>query len=278
MSKKTDEVIPPKEGELRGLQPLTDDRRRELEAFLRENMGLVCQAWQYYGGPTRSRSAVIDAEDLKQEVFLAFMRTFQSYNSEKASFATYFHLWARQFLQRAVDTNHSLLVLPAHLPDEVKAYTRAQRKLSEELGRQPNTTEIQSRLGWSSDKFSRVTTFLMDFRSSVSLDQPVGESGGTRFDQLIAPPGSQNPEERANQAGNMERISELISRSGLTEREKRVIERRCGPNEESFKEIARRLGVTDGAVSQSWAKAVSKLRKYRKVKVRRPVRIREPKE
>jgi RNA polymerase primary sigma factor len=196
--------------------------------------------------------------DLIQEGNTGLMRAVDKYEYRRGfKFSTYATWWIRQAITRAIADQARTIRIPVHMIDVLSKLRNTQKRLLQELRREPTTEEIAVRAGLSIDDVHRV----LDMgRHPVSLDRPVGESDDCSFGEFIEDASTENPIKSANNGILREKIEHLLKT--LTYREREIIRLRYGLGDGytyTLEEVGRIFKVTRERVRQIEAKAVRKL-------------------
>jgi RNA polymerase primary sigma factor len=135
---------------------------------------------------------------------------------------------------------------------------RAQKQLSQELGREPSREDLADELHLP---VPRIEALLRMARQPVSLDSPVGDDGDVRVGDLIEDKAAENPSEVTSFALLKEKLGEVLTM--LNERERKILEMRFGLVDgygRTLEELGNIYGVTRERIRQLEAKALRKLR------------------
>ena len=196
--------------------------------------------------------------DLIQEGNTGLMRAVDKYEYRRGfKFSTYATWWIRQAITRAIADQARTIRIPVHMIDVLSKLRQAQKRLTQDLKREPTYDEIAQDTEIPIEEVRRV----MDIgRHPVSLDRPVGEGEDSSFGEFIQDGDSHNPVRMA--AGSILRgkIDELLKT--LTFREREIIRLRYGLVDGysyTLEECGRIFKVTRERVRQIEAKAVAKL-------------------
>ena len=196
--------------------------------------------------------------DLIQEGNTGLMRAVDKYEYRRGfKFSTYATWWIRQAITRAIADQARTIRIPVHMIDVLSKLRNIQKRLLQELRREPTTEEIARRAELSIDEVKRV----LDIgRHPVSLDRPVGDGDDCSFGEFIEDSSSDNPVRSANNGILREKIEGLLKT--LTYREREIIRLRYGLGDGytyTLEEVGRIFRVTRERVRQIEAKAVRKL-------------------
>ncbi|MCA9175576.1 MAG: sigma-70 family RNA polymerase sigma factor [Planctomycetales bacterium] len=196
--------------------------------------------------------------DLIQEGNTGLMRAVDKYEYRRGfKFSTYATWWIRQAITRAIADQARTIRIPVHMIDVLSKLRNIQRRLLQELRREPTMEEISRLAELPVEEVRRV----MDIgRHPVSLDRPVGEGEDCSFGEFVEDTTSDNPVWTANQGILREKIDDLLKT--LTYREREIIRLRYGLGDGytyTLEEVGRIFKVTRERVRQIEAKAVRKL-------------------
>lgn len=224
-------------------------KRRLVEA----NMRLVLNIAKHY------RNRAIPFEDLVQEGAIGLMNAVERFDPNKGfRFSTYATHWIRQTIGRAVGTKAKPIRLPAHVMDQIRKAERTRVELIRMLGREPSVEEISERSGIA---FERLITILQAGQDTVSLDLMVGEDESTDLMSLLPDKTQADPELATISKEAATRLQALLQE--LSERDRRVIRRRLGMDEEPpgvLQGIGNEEGLSRERIRQIEIQALKKLR------------------
>lgn len=196
--------------------------------------------------------------DLIQEGNTGLMRAVDKYEYRRGfKFSTYATWWIRQAITRAIADQARTIRIPVHMIDVLSRLRQAQKRLTQELNREPTYDEISAATEIPLDEVRRV----LDIgRHPVSLDRPVGEGEDSSFGEFIEDNDSHNPVKTAAGSVLRGKIDELLQT--LTFREREIIRLRYGLVDGysyTLEECGRIFKVTRERVRQIEAKALTKL-------------------
>jgi RNA polymerase primary sigma factor len=196
--------------------------------------------------------------DLIQEGNTGLMRAVDKYEYRRGfKFSTYATWWIRQAITRAIADQARTIRLPVHMIDVLSKLRNIQKKLQQEIRRDPTMEEISRRSGVELEEVKRI----LDIgRHPVSLDRPVGDGDDCSFGEFIEDSSCDNPVRNANNGILREKIDSLLRT--LTFREREIVRLRYGLGDGytyTLEEVGRIFKVTRERVRQIEAKAIRKL-------------------
>jgi RNA polymerase primary sigma factor len=273
--------------ELEGLEVQVAQGEWARQRLAEANLRLVVSVAKRYMGRSMS------FQDLIQEGNIGLLKAVEKFDHTLGyKFSTYATWWIRQAISRAIADQARTIRLPVHMVETISHLIRTQRRLQQELGREPSPEDIaldpamerfvgldegereliiaalvnDARLDpMMTRKLRRATTRVEQImriaQEPMSLETPISSEEDSYLGDFIKDETMPEPDDAASKQLLREQMRAILG--SLNRRERQVLEMRFGLKDgqvHTLEEVGLAFGVTRERIRQIEAKALRKLR------------------
>ncbi len=225
---------------------------KALHELVRRNLKYVVTVANKY------RGCGLSLQDLIEEGNIGMIQAAKRFDGERnIKFITYAVWWIRQAIMHALAEQSGTVKLPIKQAGKLYKIERKYKSLTQELEREPTTSEVAEDLGYSVDDIENI---MRAYRTHLSLDTPLRDDDVTQYLDLLQNPDYIPYDDQIMKASLHDKVDDMLKH--LSKREEQILRMRFGFNGEThtLEDIGKEIGLSRERVRQIEKRAKARLK------------------
>ena len=225
---------------------------KALHELVRRNLKYVVTVANKY------RVCGLSLQDLIEEGNIGMIQAAKRFDGERnIKFITYAVWWIRQAIMHALAEQSGTVKLPIKQAGKLYKIERKYKSLTQELEREPTTSEVAEDLGYSVDDIENI---MRAYRTHLSLDTPLRDDDVTQYLDLLQNPDYIPYDDQIMKASLHDKVDDMLKH--LSKREEQILRMRFGFNGEThtLEDIGKEIGLSRERVRQIEKRAKARLK------------------
>ncbi len=225
---------------------------KALHELVRRNLKYVVTVANKY------RRCGLSLQDLIEEGNIGMIQAAKRFDGERnIKFITYAVWWIRQAIMHSLAEQSGTVKLPIKQAGKLYKIERKYKSLTQELEREPTTSEVAEDLGYKVDDIENI---MRAYRTHLSLDTPLRDDDVTQYLDLLENPDYIPYDDQIMKASLHDKVDDMLKH--LSKREEQIIRMRFGFNGDSrtLEDIGKEIGLSRERVRQIEKRAKARLK------------------
>jgi RNA polymerase primary sigma factor len=223
-----------------------------LHELVRRNLKYVVTVANKY------RGCGLSLQDLIEEGNIGLIQAAKRFDGERhIKFITYAVWWIRQAIMHSLAEQAGTVKLPIKQAGKLYKIERKYKSLTQELEREPTTSEVAEGLGYSVEDIENI---LRAYRTHLSLDTPLRDDDVTQYLDLLENPDYIPYDDQIMKESLHQKVDDMLKH--LSKREEKILRMRFGFNGETktLEDIGKEIGLSRERVRQIEKRAKARLK------------------
>jgi RNA polymerase primary sigma factor len=225
---------------------------KALHELVRRNLKYVVTVANKY------RGCGLSLQDLIEEGNIGMIQAAKRFDGKRnVKFITYAVWWIRQAIMHSLAEQSGTVRLPIKQAGKLYKIERKYKSLTQELEREPTTSEVAEDLGYKVDDIENI---MRAYRTHLSLDTPLRDDDVTPYLDLLENPDYIPYDDQIMKASLHDKVDNMLKH--LSKREEQIIRMRFGFNGETrtLEDIGKEIGLSRERVRQIEKRAKARLK------------------
>jgi len=225
---------------------------KALHELVRRNLKYVVTVANKY------RGCGLSLQDLIEEGNIGIIQAAKRFDGERQiKFITYAVWWIRQAIMHSLAEQSGTVKLPIKQAGKLYKIERKYKSLTQELEREPTTSEVAEDLGYSVEDIENI---MRAYRTHLSLDTPLRDDDVTQYLDLLENPDYIPYDDQIMKESLHQKVDDMLKH--LSKREEQILRMRFGFNGETqtLENIGKEIGLSRERVRQIEKRAKARLK------------------
>ena len=231
---------------------IQDGDVQALHELVRRNLKYVVTVANKY------RGCGLSLQDLIEEGNIGLIQAAKRFDGGRhIKFITYAVWWIRQAIMHSLAEQSGTVKLPIKQAGKLYKIERKYKALTQELEREPTTSEVAEDLGYSVEDIENI---MRAYRTHLSLDTPLRDDDVTQYLDLLENPDYIPYDDQIMKESLHEKVDDMLKH--LSKREEQILRMRFGFNGETktLEDIGKEIGLSRERVRQIEKRAKARLK------------------